>query len=645
MKKSVVSFVLVSALYSQFTVASGPSQLEHKERLEEQVLVSSSGVATPIRQVGTSVSIITHEDIALRGYQSLSEILRTQVGIAASNSGGRGKATALRIRGEEGFRTLVKIDGVDISDPTGVQIGPQIQHLLASDDIEKVEVLRGPQGFIYGADAGGVINIFTRSGKQQAQGKVSAEYGRFDSTALNAYITSGNDVGDIFVAITDQRSEGFNTSETDLSNDNDGYDNTTLHTKLGWNIQPSWRAQLVVRNVEAENEFDNCSFRDSSGSFVGTNQCLGEFDQLTARGSLAYTGEAMSHSLAYSYTDIERNNIALGSINTFATEGGIDKLEYLGRLDLADQLTLVVGSDFQSQSIDTGTSQDRDQLGVFGEVQLALADSVFVTAGARHDDNDDFGEHTSVRLSGAYIYTLNADAYLKARSSYGTGFRAPSLFEVSYNASDNAFGEAAATVLKEENSAGYDVAFEYHNSALGLSFELTYFDQQVEDEIFFDNSAFSGYLQDDGKTVSEGIEFATEYNVLPILAIVANYTYNDTELAERNQMAASGDTITNIQRRRRPQNIANVGLNFSLLENKLNLLFNLRSSRNAIERNGDTVVALDDYEVLDVSARYRITNNLVINARVENANDEDYREVLGFNTSGSAVYAGIKYQF
>lgn len=638
MKKTLLSIALSSALYCQYSIA--------KEQLEEHVLVTSSGIEMPVRQVGTSVSIITHEDIALRGYQSLSEVLRTQVGIAASNSGGAGKATALRIRGEEGYRTLVRVDGVEISDPTGVQIGPQIQHLVASSDIERVEILRGPQGFIYGADAGGVINIFTRSGNDGTHAQVNAEYGRYDAGALSAYLSSGNKTGDLFVSVTDQSSEGFNSRVLDVEGEADGYDNTTLHSKIGWNIRHDLRAEFVARDVAAENEFDGCSYQDSTGSFVGTNDCLGEFDQTTARASLSYDGGYTSHSLAYSYTDVERNNIALGSINTFGTQGNIDKIAYLGRVDLVDELTVILGSDFESESVDTtGNSQERDQLGIFGELQVALADTVYLTAGARYDDNDDFGTHTSMRFSGAYIHTLNANSYLKTRSSYGTGFRAPSLFEVSFNAGPSAFGEAANTVLAEEISAGYDVAVEYHNTAVGLSLELTYFDQEIEDEIFFDNVAFSGYLQDQGKTFSDGIELSAEYNITPVVALLANYTYNDTELAQRNQVDVDGLPITNSQRRRRPQNIANIGVNLSLLDNKLSILANMRSSRNAIDRNGDTVVALDDYKVLDLSANYLVIPGLTLSARVENANDEDYHEVAGFNTAGPAAYAGVKYQF
>ncbi len=124
----------------------------------------------------------------LKGYTSLADALRTQGSIGASNQGGTGAVTSLRIRGEEGFRTLVIIDGVDMSDPTGVQVGPLLQNLTNSQDIERIEILRGPQGFLYGADAGGVINVITKTGSDGISGSASTETGADGTQNLSGNI-------------------------------------------------------------------------------------------------------------------------------------------------------------------------------------------------------------------------------------------------------------------------------------------------------------------------------------------------------------------------------------------------------------------------------------------------------------------------
>ncbi|MFT4997259.1 MAG: vitamin B12 transporter, partial [Flavobacteriales bacterium] len=133
MKKPLSKFIAAATAVSCSTVVFANSALE-------EVIVSASRIEIPLRQIGTSVSVINGEEIQLRGYNSLTDVLSTQPGIAASNAGGLGKTTSLRIRGEEGYRTLMMIDGVDISDPSGTQVGPRLESFIASNDIEKVEI-------------------------------------------------------------------------------------------------------------------------------------------------------------------------------------------------------------------------------------------------------------------------------------------------------------------------------------------------------------------------------------------------------------------------------------------------------------------------------------------------------------------------
>jgi len=164
MNKFVISpaLALATAISMQATAQStksAQSYIKTDNKLEE-VIVTSSRIEMPLRQVGTSVSVITQQEIVQRGFNSLYDVLRSQPSVAVSNPGGAGNATSLRIRGEEGYRTLVLLDGIDISDTSAPQVGPRVEHLLSSG-ISRVEILRGPQGLMYGADAGGVINIST----------------------------------------------------------------------------------------------------------------------------------------------------------------------------------------------------------------------------------------------------------------------------------------------------------------------------------------------------------------------------------------------------------------------------------------------------------------------------------------------------
>jgi vitamin B12 transporter len=174
----------------------------------EEVIVTSSRIAMPLRQVGTSVSVITQQEIVQRGFNSLYDVLRSQPSVAVSNPGGAGNATSLRIRGEEGYRTLILLDGIDISDASAPQVGPRVEHLLSSG-IARVEILRGPQGLMYGADAGGVINISTTAPREGLGGEIAAEGGRYGSQQFAGNLGGGNDtVGALWLTTVRGQSRG-----------------------------------------------------------------------------------------------------------------------------------------------------------------------------------------------------------------------------------------------------------------------------------------------------------------------------------------------------------------------------------------------------------------------------------------------------
>ncbi len=600
-------------------------QVSPAQDAPEEMIVTSSIVETPRRQIATAVSVIDFEDIELRGYADLADVLRTQPSIGVSNSGGPGKATSMRIRGEDAFRTLLIIDGVKAVDPSATQVGPAFDSLLTTNDLQRVEVLRGPQGFIYGADAGGVVNVITRTGEGAPSGRVGIELGEFDTRKLDGSLAGGGDKGDYFFSVTDLETDGFNAQTADTTlRDDDGADNTTLHAKLGLNATENLRLQLVARDIDASTQYDNCF----TPAFATIHDCVGTTDQTTYKLSADYRSGDFANVFGYSNIDIARDNLAAGQ-RSFATEGDLGRFEYTGSYRPSDALTLVYGVDLQTEEVvAAGDTLERDQNAYYAEYQGRFGDSFFLSVGARHDDNDDFGEHTSTRLGAAYVQDLGGDNSLKYRASLGTGFRAPSLFEISYNLGPDAFPPAAGLALSEETSEGYDVGVEY-DSAAGLHFEATYFDQEIEDEVFFDLANFSGYLQSPGTSESKGVELAVEAPLGEQWRVLGNWTNNDTS------------NTANQQRLRRPENLGNIGVLYASMDGGFRFAANYRLAKDAIDSSGP----LPDYEVLDLSFAYSFNDTVEIAARVQNATDEDYQEVLGFNTAGRAVYAGVKVRF
>lgn len=590
-----------------------------QEKLEEIVVIASR-VETPLREVGASVSAIGLEEIELRAYPTVAQLLRTQAGISVSNTGGAGNQTALRIRGEEGFRTLVLVDGVSVSDPTAPQVGPLVENLATGSEIERVEVLRGPQGFIYGADAGGVVQIVTRRAQSGMEGQIGLEGGRYGAQKMNAYIAGGNETFDAFLSAADWQTDGFNSMVDDQDGDADGYANTTLHGKFGWNPSQDLRVQVVVRDIKGNNQHDNCY----DESFQQIHDCTSLLEQTTGRISLDHSAGSIAHHVAFSHSAMERDNFSRDYL-AFGTKGALKKLEYVGRVNASDSVSVVFGGDAKTERVHVvdGDDLSRYQLGMFGEFQLGLDDRLFFTGGVRYDENEDFGEHVSARVTSAYIVQAGREGALKLRASAGNGFRAPSLYEVTTNRN----AQAPMADLKEESSSGYDIGVEYYRDS-GVSAQLTWFEQSIEDEIVYDMQNWA-YKQADGRSHSKGAELQLTLPVSTWARLDTVFTRNLTQTAD------------DLPRVHRPGKSANLSLYLYPAEG-LVILVNNRWESGVLDV---ARTPLDAYQVLDISATYTLVPGWDIFGRVENALDEVYQEVRGYYTLRRAAYLGTRFTF
>src|SRR5690606_30327194 len=238
-------------------------------------------------------------------------------------------------------------------------------------------------------------------------------------------------------------SEGFNSRRDDtVLKDRDGYENTTLHGRAAWNVSDSLRVQAVLRDVSASSEYDGCGWPTM-------HDCSSDFAQRSGRVSLDVSGTNLNHSIGFQRSNLESEHFA-GGISSFGSEGHVSKAEYLGSANLGDSSAMVFGIDHKREEIRSGGEDfSRGQLGYYAEYQGSFADRLFVTAGLRQDDNDDFGQHGSYRLSAAWLLPLGEDM-LKFKASAGNGFRAPSINELVYNAGPWASETAAAIHLQEE---------------------------------------------------------------------------------------------------------------------------------------------------------------------------------------------------
>nr|WP_243749384.1 TonB-dependent receptor [Pseudoteredinibacter isoporae] len=573
----------------------------------------------PLKQQSAAISIITAEQIERRGHASLMDVLRNEPAINVSNAGGPGKVSALRIRGEEGYRTKVYIDGIDVADPTGTQIGPQIQQ-INSAGIQRVEILRGAQGLVYGADAGGVVRISSQPQREGLHGGLSTEAGRYSTQNWAANISYKEEAGDISAAISRQDTDGFNARTVDSSGELDGYENTTAHVHAGLNFGDGWRVAATLRDVDSRAGYDGFSATSNHVNFS-------DYEQRSGRVAVSKKSDDWQHEVAYSNSETERENIA-----TFGSKakGDIETWQYLGAWDNKAH-TLVFGAERETQT-DQLNNNERDQDSAYVDWQWQAQEQLFLNAGIRHDDNEDFGKHNSYRLGAAY-FIPTALGELKLKTTWGTGFRAPSLSELAYNRRPFAPDSILAVNLKEENTRSFDIGAQLFLAG-GGQLELVYFDQEVENEIFFDLQSFSGYLQENGDSNSKGVELSYRQNLSENVEVYSNATYNDTQTVPNSNGQRE-------QRLRRPRVLFNLGGSYEFVEARIELSANLRH----VSGQRDISVDIEDYQVLDASVRWSATEQLDVYLRIENALDENYQEIPTYYTSGSAAYAGVKLSF
>lgn len=633
----IASLSLSSTFLSASVFAASASSSSAKDDAIEELVVVANRSEVPLRQVGSTVSILTEQELLNHQTSMLVDTLRSVPGVQVSRNGGLGAQTSVRIRGEEAHRTLLLIDGINVSDSSSTQISPRFEDLMSSQ-IERVEILRGPQGMAYGADAGGVVSLTSKTTKEPFLADLTAESGSYSTHTAGANVRGHTGAFGYSVSGTHLASDGFNSREVDAENEADGYENTTLHGRFDVKLNNQNSLELVVRDVDSRAEFDGCGW-------PSTMNCEGNSQQRAYRVALNSQYTDYQQALSYSTSTTERANTNLDAAAlSLDSQGELSQFQYLGQYRLNSKLKFVFGADQKREYFLNKLNdeeRERDNVGLFVDAQTSLTSNFFYTVGARFDDNEDFGEHTSIRVTGAYLIPASVGE-LKLKGSYGTGFRAPSLYEIGYNNGPYA-GPDAPKAFREEKAAGLDFGLEWQLSGENY-IEAVLFSTTIENEIYFDLAGFCCYLQDEGETESYGLELSGARELTQNVVVSANYTYNKTKLSENTTLsgAKGGDP-----RARRPKHLFNLAVETVWLDEKLALAMFYRNNSDSVDYpyGADAAVPLDDYQVLDMNARWHFSSELEAYLRASNVLDEKYQEINGYYSAGSTVYAGVRLSF
>lgn len=594
--------------------------------LEGITIYSANRTPTEAAKTGSSVTVITEQDIQAQSKTYLKDYLEQVTGVNLTQTGSPGGVTGISIRGANQSYVKVLLDGMDLSDPSGAQVVTQFEHLLVGD-VSRIEVLKGPQSTLYGGDAvGGVISIdtkaATRLGFSQSGG---AEYGTY-KTARGAY-TAGyatSDGSNIAFTVQGVDSNGFsarNVVNGLPEHENDGYRNLTISGRGEYFISDSVSVFFAARTLDARNEYD------LSWNPLVTSDTVQHAGRVGANVSLL--DGKFQNTIALQGMEMERDDFEVGGSPGFDKswyDSDRIKGEYKGVLAFNDSLSALFGADWEKTGMQFQASpvpSDRftaEIHGFYGQLMVEPIDGLLLTGGGRIDEHDQFGQFNTYRLTAAYNVP-GTETIL--RGSYGTGFRAPSLYELYSQYGDPGFDA--------EESKGWDIGFEQGFLQGRFKLGATYFSLDTENLITFDNFNFI-YIQTPGETERQGVELLAAAGLTSWITVTAGYTYTDTETAE------------GIRLPRVPRHVLVASLDAKPTD-KLSLNITGRYVADNLDAAGfpPANVAVDDYFLLSAKVGYEVAPGWTAYVRGENLLDEDYVTVVNFNNPGLTVYGGLQF--
>lgn len=617
---------------------------------EETMIVRAARVPLPAANLGSSVTVLDRNLLERRQGAPLGDLLRSTPGIAVSRTGGIGAFTQLRMRGGESNQVLVFIDGVRANDPA--QNSEFNAAHLFTDGIESVEIVRGPQSSLWGSDAlSGVISVTTRRADAGAGGEAFAEGGSDGWRRIGGSAGYGDDRLHLRIAASEVHTGGDNIART--GDENDGYRNTTVNLRLGYEPAEGLQTHATLRYTDAVNEFDGVDF--STGLPADRDN---ETDARQVYGRLGATLDTFDgrwqHRLGYALTDTENRN---STENGFAptgydlntTDARVDVFTYQTSIVVADGHVVTGAYERQQEEFsqrgpaslfgDPNHDEDMSADSFVFEYSGSITPALSLLASARNDNNSVFRNRTTGRLSAAWRVGNSA---VKLRAAYGTGVKNPTFTE--------RFGYFTSFIgnpnLKPERSRGWEAGVDAGRPGDAVNVSLTWFDEELNDEIngfVFDPATF-GFTagNEDGKSRRRGLELNGHWRPAAGLRLGFAYTWVDAD------EEAGGAFQREI---RRPEHIAGANLDWSFLDDRASLNLNLDYNGAQDDFHFPPVppyrerVKLDEFALLSVAASYRLAAGLTVFARVENALGENYEEVFGFATPGRAIYAGLRYRF
>jgi len=592
--------LVVSVAQAQTTGGSAP----------EEIIVAANRLEQPLSSVLVAATIINKEAIRQSQAQNLAGLLAGVPGMQFSPSGGQGAQTSLFMRGTESDHTLILVDGVQMT----TNSGPAGRlEFIPLDQIERIEIVRGPRSSVYGSEAiGGVINIITKPNVQEDfSGAVKLLGGTENSGSANIGLQGR--VGATTLSLNASRFEtdGIDNSERG-SSDDDGYENDSFSLSAGHKFSDQFSVSSSFSSFDAESDYDDGVVNTDSQQF-----------SLSATAVLTDSWES-----SLILERFEEDNMDVGAFGTTNSSTENKKFSWQNSYTLDASNVFSFGIDHQQQELSYATfgalqtETSRDNNGVYG-VYMRESGPLDFTLSLRNDDNERFGNHST----GSIAVGSDFGESLRGWVSYGTAFKAPNLIDLYVDFPSFFF--FANPNLEPESAESLELSLQA--DALGATWQMNVFRNDIED-LISTNASFSS-LANIQEARIDGME-ATVSSTLAGWQFDAALTLLDHE-----------NLSTGANLLRRPEQT--LSLNIARQFGALDLAVNVFAQNEHLDIDpvsfGNSKVG--GFGVVNLIAGYRLNEKLDLRLRIGNALDKKYQIVDGFNTQERNAQFSLNYSF
>jgi len=634
---------VATACFTPFAAFAADSEESPADPLDRIVV---TGARTPIstERLGSATTIITGEQIRSRQQRYVSDYLRTVPGFAVSQTGVTGTQTQVRVRGSEANHVLVLIDGVRANDPaTGDEF--RWEH-LAAGNVERIEIIRGPQSALWGSEAvGAVVNIITRPDATRRRLNAYSEFGENGTTNVGFGAAGSAGRWRLSAGVDALDTDGQNISRT--GSERDGSELTTATLSAAFAEAERFEFSAGLRLVDASTDTDPVDFFLTGLPVDGDNAT----DSTSAVGQLAAAWQPVDSRVTWraraAYYDSEHENFSDGVGGSLTASErvtlGLQSDIRLGENRLSMALEREDTDFSQRGDVSFGDPNQDQSIGVssvIAEYQHLQGERLSWIVSGRYDDNSDFGDAVSGRASMAY----RAGDQTLFRASVGTAYKTPTFTERFGFFPGQFVGNPN---LDPETSTSYDLGIEQRLLDDALVVELSLYSQELTDEIngfVFDPVTFLGTAENrTGTSDRSGVELSATFRASESISFAAMYTYADAD--EEN---ADGESVNEL---RRPRHSGSLSMNVDPVDRpvRFSLVADYGGEREDLFfppfPDPSQVVTLDSYWLVDASVQYALTDSIELFARGQNLLDEDYEQVFGYQTLGRTGYAGLRVAF